>query len=97
MTEVCTGSPANMYLLEFHHFVTKVQGVETLSFHDFTKAIERLPDGEYCQITLVDLRGSPKTVSLMLNRQDCETLDCNAFDAQQREGSPNGWHLQELW
>lgn len=63
----------------------------TVNFDDFTEEIKKLPDGQFCRLTLVDLRGSSKTVSMMTNGRDFD-----AFDARQKEGSPDGWHFQAL-
>ncbi len=91
VTGVRVGSPADTYRLRLHHFVTQVQGVSTVNFDDFTKEIKKLPDGQFCRFTLVDLQGSSETVSLMTNRRDFKALD-----ARQKEGSSYGWHLQAL-
>ena len=90
VTGVRIGSPADMYRLHLHRFVTQVQGVATVNFDDFTEEIKKLPNDQFCQFTLVNLQGYPETVSLMTNRRDFE-----AFDARQ-EGSRHGWHFQAL-
>ena len=75
VTNVCTGSPAEMYGIQRHHFITKVQGVATPNLNDFTEATDKIPDGQYCQLTLVSPQGSPSTISLRLDRKYFNTVD----------------------
>ena len=91
VTSVRVGSPAEMYHVPLYHFVTQVNGVATVDFDSFTEEVRKLPDDQYCQLTLMDLQGSPETLSLITNRRDFE-----AIDARQKEGSSHGWHLQAL-
>lgn len=91
VTHVRTGSPAEMYQLSRHHFVTQVNGVATVEFDDFTEKIKRLPDSQYCQLTLVSLRGVPKSVQLMPNRGDFKNTE-----ACRMEKEPHNWQFQVL-
>ena len=91
LTRIHKGSPAHMYDLQQHHFVTEVQGVATVNLDHFIEETNKIRDGQFCQLTLVDLQGSPKTVSLMLDRLHFQT-----FDAQQDKDSLDGWHFQAL-
>lgn len=90
VTNIRTGSPADEYRVRLCCFVTEVQGVATVNFDDFTEQIKKLPDDQFCQITLVDLQGCPETVSLMTSRRDFKAIDAR------KEGSPHGWRFQEL-
>ena len=63
----------------------------TVDFNSFTKKIKEVPDGQFCQLTLRDLHGCAKTVSLKNAQRDFKTSI-----AWQKEGSPTDWHCEAL-
>ena len=91
VTQIQEGSPAEMYNLLRHHFVTQVQGVATVDIDSFTIEIKKVPDGQFCQLTLLDLLGCARTVSLRNNQRDFKTSV-----ALQKKGNPSDWHCETL-
>ena len=86
-----SGSPAEMYDLFIHHFITGVNGVFTEDFDNFTNEIKKLPENSYCQITLVSLQGVTRIVPMMPNWRDFKTID-----ARRKGKEPHNWEFQEL-
>ena len=85
------GSPAEMYDLSVHHFITGVNGVATEDFDSFTNEIKKLAENNYCQITLVSLQGVTRTVPLMPNWRDFKTIDARRVGKES-----HSWEFQEL-
>ncbi len=85
-----SGSPAEMYNLSVHHFITGVNGVATEDLDSFTNEIKKLAGNSYCQINLVSLQGVTRTVSLMPNWRDFKTIDAR------RKEKPQTWEFQEF-
>ena len=91
VTHIQKGSPADMYNLPSYHFVTQVQGVATVDFDSFTKGIKKVPDGQFCHLTLLDLLGCARTVSLKNVQRDFKTSV-----ASQKKGNRSDWHCETL-
>ena len=85
-----SGSPAEMYNLSVHHFITGVNGVVTENFDSLTNEIKKLVENSYFQITLISLQGVARTVPLMPNGRDFKTVDAR------RKKEPYNWEFQEL-
>ncbi len=90
VTSWCSGSPAEMYKLSVHHFITGVNGVATKDLDSFTNEIKELAGNSYCQINLVSLQGVTRTVSLMPNWRDFKIIDAR------RKEKPQTWEFQEF-
>ena len=86
-----SGSPAEMYDLSVHHFITGVNGVATENFDNFTNKMKKLVKNSYCQITLISLQGFARTVPLMPNGRDLKTVD-----ARRKRKESYNWEFQEL-
>ena len=68
MTYLESDSPADMENVSVHHFLTEVNDVVTENFESFLTNIKKLNEHEYCRLTLLNLVGEQKTVSLMPNK-----------------------------
>lgn len=85
------GSPAQMYDLSVHHFISGVNDVVTKNFNSFTNEVKNLSMNSYCQIILISLQDVTRTVPLMPNCQDCKTID-----ARRMKKVSHIWEFQEI-
>ena len=89
VTVVDDGSPADMYGLPCHHFVTSVNGVTTKDLESFAREVQKLEKDRYCQLGLVSLQGEPTSIPLKPNGF------FKSFEIQRTE-SMSDWQYQEL-
>ncbi len=86
-----SGSPAEMYNLSVHHFITNVNGVATEDLDSFTNEIKKLAGNSYCQINLVSLQGVTRTgetsrPSTLGGRRSLKLGSSRSFDGIQSIG-----------
>jgi len=90
LTDRRCGSPADMYGLPLHHFLTEVNGVVTKDFDSFIGEIKKLMENKYCQLTMVSLQGVPRSFSLMPNKY------FKTVEARRSGRDFHNWQFQDL-
>lgn len=90
ISSVLPASPASMSDLPILHFITRINNELVRDLDSLVRAIARLPEDQYCQITYVSRLGVSNIVPIMPNMRDFKTAEVRRVVGSQE------WQYQEL-
>lgn len=90
ISSVLPASPASMFDLPILQFVTRINNDLVEDLDSLVRAIELLPEDQYCQITCVNRAGVSRIVPIRPNMRDFKTSEVRrVVDSQE-------WQYREL-
>jgi len=85
ISSITRGSPAQKYKLQPTYRIVEIDGKETLTLDDFSKAIQHKQDNSPVRIKTVDLKGKVFVTTLRTDLQYWPTYDMRLEDSEKKD------------